>query len=208
VSHRKPAVTKRGGCDETICVVDRFLSPAECSALLAISETGIWVASAVAPTGDGSPFSGSGRNSQSMMMPASSEAMADLFGTIEARLAERFAMDARRLEPWQITRYRRGEHFDYHLDCGAFASHPSGERVRTVLIVLEKPLRGGATHFRALDRKISPRAGRLIVWRNLLPSGACNHAMIHAGRPVRQGRKTILTTWERRRPYSGADKGG
>lgn len=208
MSDREPPVTERGECDEIICVVDRFLSPAECLALLAMSETGIWVASTVAPIGDHSPFAGSGRNSQSMMMPVSSQAMADLLGTIEARLAERFAIDTRRLEPWQITRYRRGERFDYHLDCGAFASHPSGERVRTVLVVLERPLRGGATHFRALDLKILPRAGRLIVWRNLLPSGACNYAMIHAGRPVWQGRKTILTTWERRRPYVRADEGG
>ena len=205
---RQRPVTERGACDETICVVDRFLSPAECLALLAISETGIWVASAVAPIGDRSPFSGSGRNSQFMMMPASYQALADLLGIIEARLAERFAIDSRRLEPWQITRYRRGERFDYHLDCGAFADHPSGERVRTVLIVIERPLRGGATHFRALDRKISPRAGRLLVWRNLLPSGACNHAMIHAGRPVWQGRKTILTTWERQRSYVNVGEGG
>lgn len=201
MSDRAPPVTERCTCDEAICVADNFLSPAECLALLAMSETGIWAASAVAPMTDRSPFSGSGRRSQFMMMPVSYEAMTDLLGTIEARVAERFAIDPRHIEPWQITRYRRGERFDYHLDSGAFAGHPSGERVRTVLIVLERPLRGGATHFRALDRKIPPRAGRLIVWRNLLPSGECNYAMIHAGKPVWQGRKTILTTWERQRSY-------
>jgi prolyl 4-hydroxylase len=100
-----------------------------------------------------------------------------------------------------MSRYRRGDIFDYHLDCGSWSEHPSGERRRTILIVIEAPLRGGATHFRALNQTIQPHLGRLVVWRNLLPTGNCNHAMIHSGRAVWQGQKTILTTWERERPF-------
>jgi prolyl 4-hydroxylase len=44
--------------------------------------------------------------------------------------------------------------------------------------------------------------GRLLVWNNLLPNGNCNHAMVHAGLPVTDGSKTILTTWERERRYA------
>jgi prolyl 4-hydroxylase len=120
---------------------------------------------------------------------------------VELSLADLLCLDLKSLEPWQMIRYRRAGAYDYHLDCGAWSGHPSGERAQTVMLILEQPKRGGATHFRALARTIRPLAGRLVVWRNLLPNGACNHAMIHSGRPVWQGRKTILITWERQHPY-------
>jgi prolyl 4-hydroxylase len=119
----------------------------------------------------------------------------------ETRLAQQSDIRTQCLEPWQMTRYRRGTSYDYHLDCGAWARHPSGERQRTVMLVIQAPRQGGATHFRALARTVRPIVGRLVVWRNLLPNGDCDHAMIHSGRPVWQGCKTILTTWERQRPY-------
>jgi hypothetical protein len=124
-----------------------------------------------------------------------------LLGTLERRLAADWGSRPGHLETWQMSRYRRGDYFDYHLDCGAYGRHPSGERERTFLVVLEAPAQGGSTHFRALGLTVRPVPGRLIVWRNLLPSGRCDHGMVHSGRPVWQGRKTILTTWEHERPF-------
>lgn len=182
-----------------ILVIDDFLSPAECARMLEEQTRGQWVDSVVA-NASGGAMSGGGRYSDSLVLSAYSGRADALLRRIERRLAELAGMHPAHLEPWQMTRYRRGDRYDYHVDCGI--RHPSGERVRTILIVLEQPARGGATHFRALGRTVRPCAGRLIVWSNLLPNGRCNHAMIHAGRPVWQGRKTILTTWEHVRPYS------
>jgi prolyl 4-hydroxylase len=141
------------------------------------------------------------RRSMSLHLPAFRRLASNQLEAVEARLSAQFFISANRLEPWQMTRYRRGDGFDYHLDCGSHAGHLTGERVRTILIVIEEPAQGGATHFRALRTNVRPRLGRLLVWNNLLPTGRCNHAMIHAGRPVWRGRKTILTTFEHELPY-------
>jgi prolyl 4-hydroxylase len=188
---------------KTITVVDGFLSLADCRRMLNETTSGEWVGSAVAHPNGGSTIATGGRRSDSLVLPAYSDwAEAQLRG-IEGRLAAMFGVQSRKLEPWQMIRYRRGDFYDYHVDCGAWSRHPSGERNRTILIVIEQPSSGGAIHFRALRQTIRPHTGRLVVWRNLLPSGMCNYAMIHSGRPVWQGRKTILTTWERQRPHVG-----
>ena len=192
-----------GANDELVVVVDDFLPPTDCRRLLSEAHAGKWVGSAVMAANGTSTIAAGGRRSDSLVLPAYGKWAAAKLRTIELELAARFGIEQYNLEPWQMIRYRRGDWFDYHLDCGAWAGHPSGERRRTVLIVLEQPSRGGATHFRALAKTLRPLTGRLIVWRNLLPTGKCNHAMIHSGRPVWQGRKTILTTWERQRPYIG-----
>ena len=188
---------------DRIAVVDAFLTPGECRLLRDESERGAWVASRVDRIGgrDADAAGNGGRNSLSLALPAYSDAAQTCLSDIERRLQVAFGLRPRHLEPWQMTRYRRGDGYGYHIDGGAWARHPAGERARTILIVLESPTRGGATHFRALGTTIRPLVGRLIVWRNLLPTGHCDHAMIHAGRTVWQGRKTILTTWEHERPF-------
>lgn len=192
--------------DMGVVTVDDFVSPSRCQRILREAAHGVWVPSDVATVSHDRRRSSSyanGRTSSSLVMIVGSKWMDQTLRRIERSLLTMFGIQSRNLEPWQVTRYERGEAFDYHLDCGAWRAHPSGERRRTVLVYLEQPVRGGATDFRALRRKIMPAAGRLVVWNNLLPSGDCNHAMIHAGLPVRQGRKTILTTWERQRRYEG-----
>ena len=183
-----------------ISVVDHFVTARDCRRLLNETTRGEWMRSGV----EGVPDLGratTGRLSESLLLPSYSSWASEWMRAMERRLAALLQVDPCRLEPWQITRYRRGGLYDYHLDCGAWSRHPSGERARTVMIILEAPVRGGATHFRALARTIRPVPGRLVLWRNLLATGGCNHAMIHSGRPVWQGCKTILTTWERQRPY-------
>jgi len=190
----------------SVTVVDAFLMPGTCDALLAIGAAGDWLPSTVARR-DGTELGGGrSRSSLSLQQPDLRSLARDQFEAIEAELSTRYSIAASHLEPWQLTRYRRGDRFDYHLDCGAHGNHSAGERRRTILIVIEEPLAGGATHFRALDKRISPHRGRLLVWNNLLPTGRCNHAMIHAGRPVWRGRKTILTTFEHELPYCEQDK--
>lgn len=181
---------------ELITIVDDFLPAGDCDALLAEAAGGQWAGSMIA-LHDGTVVAGAGNGRRSRSQFLDSPRLR----AIEQRLSGLFDVSARHLEPWQMTRYQRGDFFDYHLDCGTFADQPSGERRRTIMIILEQPKRGGATHFRALGKTVRPQRGRLLVWNNLLPTGSCNYAMIHSGRPVWQGRKTILTTWERERPY-------
>lgn len=184
-----------------VAVADNFITPADCRRLLEEVAGAEWVSSAV--TGArGLEHRASGRHSDSLVLSSPSRWVRACIQKVEHRLRARFDIEPKNLEPWQITRYQRSDRYDYHLDCGQWATDPAGDRRQTILIVLEEPTCGGATHFRALDRSIRPVTGRLLVWSNLLPTGDCNHAMIHAARPVWKGRKVILTTWERERPCS------
>jgi prolyl 4-hydroxylase len=136
-----------------------------------------------------------GRSSSTLLATELGPWFQEQLRLIESAL-EALGVELPNLEPWQVTRYLCGEAYDYHLDCGCWGDHPSGERKRTIMLYLQEPQSGGATHFRALNQTIEALAGRLLAWYNLLPNGNCNHAMIHSSLPVRRGCKMILTTWE------------
>lgn len=189
--------------ENDIAVVDGFLSPSECAEILWELECSHWWDSAVVKyNGDeNSPayLSDMRRSQTSGQVWFSDELNALLLG-VERRLADLLATTTDRFEEWQATRYGPGESFDFHVDGGNWERSAAGERKRSIILYIETPLKRGETFFRALDRTIEPIAGRVLVWNNLLPSGKCNFAMIHAGLPVEAGRKTILVSWERERP--------
>ena len=115
---------------------------------------------------------------------------------------------AQRREEWQATKYNRGGRFNYHQDAGYFGDEPAGERTHTVLLYLDTPARGGETHFPLLDVEVTPRSGRLLVWRNLDREGLTDPDMLHASRPLVQGLKTVFITWMRQRPTHMLSTGG
>lgn len=183
-----------------VAIIDGFVSASVCRRMLLAIPTAAWKASQVeshAPVSPTTETTATGRSSSTIILQQPGAWMAAALERIEHSLHTAFNIELANLEPWQVTRYKRGQSYDYHLDCGCWREHPSGERRRTILIYLEQPVRGGATDFRALHQRIPAVAGRLLVWNNLFANGKCNYAMIHSGRPVWQGRKTILTTWER-----------
>jgi prolyl 4-hydroxylase len=186
----------------SIVEVESFITKAECQALLGQLDNSVWTASSVIRYDADQPF-----NDVDDAMRSSLTANEEWFDSrlrkllrfLETRIRERFGSGHRAFEPWQATRYKLNDHFNYHLDCGFWGNTKEGERSNTFLLYLDQPKRGGETHFRAFDRTVVPRAGKLLAWHNLLPGGGCNHAMIHAGLPVLAGRKTTLVTWERKR---------
>lgn len=128
---------------------------------------------------------------------------------IEKRLKTLFGTNREVLEYWQATNYFHNGKFDYHLDAGYWSSHYAGDRILSFLIYLNTPLKGGQTHFRALDVEVEAKAGRLLVWENLFPNGDCNHRMIHSARPLLKGQRTTLVTWQRQNKFRihGSKKG-
>ena len=187
-----------------IVVIDRVLSEAACRRMVAEAEKGVWLPSTIAGANSKRGYrqvSGNGRDSSTLCDHHHSAAIAGCLCAVESCLESELQIKPNRLEPWQVTSYVAGQGFDFHLDCGRWARHPSGERRRSILLYLHVPERGGQTFFRVLNIRIRPVVGRLVVWNNLLPNGNCNYAMVHAGLPVTRGRKVILTTWERERRF-------
>lgn len=188
--------------EEGLAVVDGFVTPPECELILSELRFTLWADSAVVKyIGDeNSPaYYSDMRRSQTAGQVWFTDELNEALAVIEERLALLLASSRKHFEEWQATRYGRGDRFDYHVDGGNWEQTAAGERKRSIIMYLDTPRRGGGTRFRALNRTIKARAGRVLIWNNLLPTGKCNFAMIHAGLPVKEGTKTILVSWERER---------
>ena len=185
---------------DNIVSIDAFLSVKECKLILQELRFVYWQASTVVKRKGRQTYSCLSEESRKSLT-AHQEWFSDELNAklleIETRVGQWLDVNTGNLEYWQATRYGKGDSFDYHLDGGLWKKSESGERVRTILLFLNTPLKGGATHFRALNRKIKAETGRLLVWNNLLPSGNANYATIHSGQAVLAGNKTTLVTWER-----------
>jgi len=185
-----------------VLVVDSFISLGLCDQILEDLDCSYWHSSSVIQRRSGrlhteirEHFRASVTAQQRWFGPK----LLGIIKRMEQQLSVLLQCDPRRLESWQATRYEKGGHFDYHVDGGQWKRSAGGDRRRTFLIYLDAPRQGGETHFRALGITVAPKPGRLVAWENLLPTGECDHAMIHGGLEVRNGTKTTLVTWERER---------
>ncbi len=193
---------------EAVHCVDDFLSDQECQELLFELKLSLWRPSTIVRRGRlGNVMSveAASRRSETTVQHWFTPTLNLTVRRIEDRVTKLLDIDADQLEWWQCTRYEPGGAYALHLDAGAHADDPAGERQYTVLVVLEAPEAGGTTWFPRLGREFAPLAGRLLCWPNLTNVGAVQPLALHAAMPVVRGRKTILTTWCRARRYRRAD---
>lgn len=127
---------------------------------------------------------------------------------IERRLDDLLGFDNAWGETIQGQRYAPGQEFKAHNDwfhTGApywqGESQRGGQRSWTAMIYLNDVVAGGLTDFVRLGVTIPPQRGALLVWNNARPDGMVNDMTIHAGRPVEQGVKYVITKWYRTRPW-------
>lgn len=189
--------------DRSLVSVDRFLRPETCNTMAEELNFAFWQSSTVVSRAlDGSlrHHRSPARVSETASQEWFTTDLTRAIRSLEKRLSCLLDRPTDRFEPWQAVRYRRGGRFGFHNDAGYWAGEPAGEREITVLLYLQAPDQGGGTHFRDLNVMVAASAGRLVVWNNLLADGTCNPRMVHAGVPVRKGRKCIITTWIRQRP--------
>ncbi|WP_417591289.1 prolyl hydroxylase family protein [Parasphingorhabdus sp.] len=104
----------------------------------------------------------------------------------------------------QGQRYRPGEEFKDHHDYfhlsenyWQFEGPNGGQRTWTAMAYLNEPEKGGATAFPQLQYQVEPRRGMLLIWNNMSPDGTPNINTLHAGTPVEEGTKYIITKWFR-----------
>lgn len=76
-----------------------------------------------------------------------------------------------------------------------------GQRVKSCLIYLNDDFIGGQTYFPALNRVIEPKKGKMVIWDNFTEDDLLDYDSIHAGLPVRSGKKYILIVWIRRNKF-------
>ena len=190
--------------EHNISIIDDFVSLEECAAILNELRFTLWGQSSVVKYNgdeDSPAYYDQMRKSQTAGQIWFSEELNQRLAIIEFKLANTLKNSVDHFEEWQASQYFEGDQFDYHVDCGNWGKSLAGERKRTFLLYLDTPAEGGETNFRAFNKIVKAKAGRLVIWNNLLPSGKCNFGMIHAGLPVAKGIKTILVSWERERVY-------
>ena len=76
----------------------------------------------------------------------------------------------------------------------------------TALVYLNEVSEGGETEFVNLGLKVSPLAGRVLVFHNCYNRSATSHPdSYHAGCPPTVGEKWAVNLWYHERPYPAAD---
>ncbi len=87
------------------------------------------------------------------------------------------------------------QHLDAFIDTDKFQAQHSldGNRIATLLVLIEAPIRGGGTVFTKLNLNIKPRSRDAIFWYNLLPDSKINYDSLHGGCPILLGSKWLQT---------------
>lgn len=132
-----------------------------------------------------------------------------LVATIDAKLSSLLGIDLAFGEPMEAQRYTVGQQFKPHHDYFHVSEaywpreeRSGGQRTWTAMVCFGAPDAGGGTLFPEAGVRFKPRRGNLLAWCNLLQDGQVNHNSLHAGEPVEQGRKYVVTKWYRERPFT------
>lgn len=102
-------------------------------------------------------------------------------------------------EALTLLRYQPAQQYRLHHDS---ITGTGNQRIATALLYLNDGYTGGETHFPEFELTIVPRAGDLVVFRNLTADGRPDPRMRHAGLPIIRGVKWLATRWIRSRPFS------
>lgn len=127
-------------------------------------------------------------------------------GELEERIARTIGIPVAYSEGMQGQHYEVGQEFKPHMDPSERASDDfkmhtgaEGNRTWTFMIYLNAVQKGGGTAFPRLNMELHPQKGRAVIWNNLYPDGFLNYDTLHAGLPVLEGHKDIVTNWFRER---------
>jgi prolyl 4-hydroxylase len=104
-------------------------------------------------------------------------------------------------EPLHLLRYQNGQEYRPHRDYlpsslfKPVSEGGAGQRHFTAIAYLNDLNHGGETEFIELKQKISPKLGRVLVFKNIHDDGSPDARTLHAGLPVQHCTKWIATLW-------------
>jgi len=130
------------------------------------------------------------------------------------RASETAGLPVKNCERIQVVHYEAGGKYTPHLD--TYRPDPSnehyrraGQRLKTGLLYLHEPTKGGATSFPKAKAKVKPKVGRLTLFDLVQPGTAEPDAKaVHAGTPVWSGDKWVCNFWFCERPVPSASRKG
>lgn len=188
LSMRNPRVMVFGG----------LLSDEECDAMVDLARPRL-ARSETVHNGSGGSEVNAARTSDGMFFDRGEF---PLCRTIEQRIAALVNWPVENGEGLQVLRYRPGSEYKAHHDYfdPAQPGTPTilkrgGQRVGTVVMYLNHPIRGGGTAFPDVGLEVAPFKGNAVFF-----SYDRAHPMtrtLHAGTPVLEGEKWVATKWVR-----------
>ena len=181
-----------------VVVFGGLLDAAECNQLVALARERLERSETVALQTGGSEVN-TARTSEGMFFARGENPLVTL---IEARIAALLQWPVENGEGLQILRYRPGAEYKPHYDYfdPTQPGAPSillrgGQRLATVVIYLNTPLRGGATTFPAVGLEVMPVRGNAVFFSYERPHP--DTRTLHGGAPVLEGEKWVATKWLR-----------
>lgn len=190
-----PDVTAFGKSDTRVYMLDGFLSEETCKLLISLSQKKLKPSSTTTRAAN---F----RSSQTHHFDGSHPA----YRSVDEHIATFMNLPLALAETTQVQRYLVGDRFREHTDWFEPSADEwkvyagkKGQRTWTVTVYLNDVEEGGETYFPRLKLRMKPRAGRAVIWNNLLLNGTGNHDTLHEGCPVLKGQKLIITKWFRDR---------
>ena len=186
-----------------LAVLGNVLSDEECEALMRAAEPRL-KRSRTVQTKTGGEELNADRTSDGMFFRRGES---PLIQRIEARLSRLVHWPVENGEGLQVLRYRPGAeykpHYDY-FDPGAPGTaritERGGQRVATLVIYLNEPVRGGGTTFPDVGLEVMPQRGHAVFFAYDQPDPTT--LTLHGGAPVLEGEKWVATKWLRESEFT------
>jgi prolyl 4-hydroxylase len=179
-------------------VIPDFMSAAECADIVAISQLHLRPSTITTGPAYAAYRTSSTCDLSLLNMPS--------VAALDEKIARMVGIQLPYSEGIQAQRYEVGQEFKQHTDyfqpnTKEYVKYAGvrGNRTWTFMVYLNEVSKGGGTRFFVLDKTIVPQLGTAIAWNNLLADGSVNPNALHAGLPVEDGHKTIITKWFRER---------
>jgi hypothetical protein len=191
--------------DPAIKQIDSVLDEIDCAYLIHLARPHMRRADVIDPESRQDGMVSDVRTSMSTYLPFG---LVDIIGRyIESRIVLATGEDLDHSEPMSILHYSPGEyyrpHFDFfdpQLNVSKELLEDGGQRIASAVSYLVAPTKGGGTRFPKLDLTVPAAAGSTLWFRNCHPDGEVDKRSLHAGDPVEQGEKWVVTKWFRERP--------
>jgi prolyl 4-hydroxylase len=184
--------------DPRVVVFGGLLEATECDELVALAGERLSRSETVELDTGGSEINAA-RTSEGMFFARGENALIE---RIEARIAVLLQWPVENGEGLQILRYRPGAEYKPHYDYfdpaqpgSASILKRGGQRLASLVMYLNTPVRGGATTFPDVGLEVMPARGNAVFFS--YPRPHPDTRTLHGGAPVLEGEKWVATKWLR-----------
>jgi prolyl 4-hydroxylase len=190
-----------------IVLLEGVLSGSECTTLMELARPRLQRSTVVDPH-TGTNTVADYRNSEGMFFRLGET---ELIARLEQRIAALMNCPVENGEGLQVLRYGAGghtaPHFDFLIPSNGTNSDSiarSGQRLSTLIVYLNDVPQGGETVFPLVGLSVTPRQGNAIYFEYTNRHMQVDQKSLHAGAPVTQGEKWVVTKWMRTRKFTPA----